>query len=121
MFLDEIISTLKKKLEVMESFNCSSSSFDALNSFQKRRKSSVVVIAENESIPSPTFKSLKHLETSLKSSKRGSKIFHRQRNHTVDTPLWSSQLPLNSPENDNVMLPASRSASILPIFNQGNR
>lgn len=115
-----MISNLKKKLEIMESFNCSSSSFDALNSFQKRRNSSVVVIAEDEPIPSPTFKTLKQLNSSLKSSKRGSKIFQRQRNHTTESSLLFSRLPLDSPGNECATLSSCRSTSFLPSLDQSN-
>lgn len=97
----------------MESFHCSSSSLDALNSFQQRRSSSVVVIAENESIPSPTFKSLKQIE-----SKRDSKIFQRKRNPTVDSSISFSQQPLTMSEYASP-LPKSRSAAILPSIKQG--
>ena len=114
-----MISALKQKLEVMESFHCSSSSFDALNSFQERRNSSVVVLAEDGPIPSPTFKPLKHTEPSLKSSKRGSKIFQRNRSHTTESTYWCSQLPLNFTEGEHVHLPTSRSVSVLPNFKQG--
>ena len=110
-----MITALKQKLEIMESFHCSSSSFDALNSFQQRRSSSVVVIAENESILSPTFKSLKQIE-----SKRGSKIFQRKRNLTAESSLSFSQQPLIMSESATSSLPTSRSASILPSIKQGN-
>jgi hypothetical protein len=110
---DEMISALKQKLEIMESFDCSSSSFDALNSFQVRRSSSVVVIAEDDQIPSPTFKSLKRLDFSLKSSKRDSKTYHRERSYTEESALYCSQIPLQSPDSDPFVR-ANRSASILP-------
>lgn len=96
----------------MESFHCSSSSFDALNSFQQRRSSSVLVIAENESIQSPTFKSLKQIE-----SKRDSKIFQRKRSPTAESALSFSQQPLTISES--AVLPKSRSASFLPSIKQG--
>lgn len=112
-YVDEMITALKQKLEVMESFHCSSSSFDALNSFQQRRSSSVVVIAENESILSPTFKSLKKLE-----SKRGSQVFQRKRNLTAESSLSLSGQPLTMQESAS-SLPTSRSASILPSIKQG--
>ena len=107
----------KQKLEIMESFHCSSSSFDALTSFQDRRSSSVVVIAEDEQIPSPTFKSLKKLEYSLNSSKRNSKIFRRERSHTAELSLCCSQLPLNFPKSEPFFR-TNRSASILPTIKQ---
>lgn len=108
-----MISALKQKLEIMESFHCSSSSFDALNSFQDRRSSSVVVIAEDDQIPSPTFKSLKKFDFSLKSSKRDSKISHRERSNTTESALYCSQIPLQFPDSDSFVR-ANRSASILP-------
>lgn len=111
-----MISALKQKLEIMESFHCSSSSFDALNSFQQRRSSSVVVIGENESIPSPTFKSLKQIEN----TKGGSKIFQqRKRNPTAESSLSFSQQPLIMGESAAFLLPKSRSVSILPSIKQG--
>lgn len=101
----------------MESFQCSSSSFDALNSFQHRRSSSIVVIAEDGPIPSPTFKSLKQFDLSLKSSKRGSNIFQRRRNYTTESSIWCDHIPLNSPETISIdTIPKSRSASIFPPF-----
>ena len=111
-----MISTLKQKLEIMESFHCSSSSFDALNSFQDRRSSSVVVIAEDEQIPSPTFKSMRRFDFSLKSSKRDSKIYHRERSHTTESSIYCTQLPLQSPGSE--LFRMNRSASILPSFKQ---
>ena len=101
----------------MESFQCSSSSFDALNSFQDRRSSSVVVIAEDEQIASPTFKYLQKYEYSLNSSKRNSKIFRRERSHTTESSLCCSQLPLNSPKSETFFR-TNRSASILPTIKQ---
>ena len=81
----------------MESFHCSSSSLDALNSFQGRRSSSVVVIAENESIPSPTFKSFRNLELSAKSSKRGSNIFQKiNKFKLIEHSLNASNMSLDS-------------------------
>lgn len=58
-FLDEVIGMLKKKLQVMESFHCSSSSLDALN---KHHHSSIFVLPEpftpaTEEFPSPKLKS----------------------------------------------------------------
>lgn len=94
--IDEMISALKQKLEIMESFHCSSSSFDALNSFQGRRNSSVVVIAENDSIPSPTFKSFRNLESSTKTSKRGSNIFQKMNKlKSIDQSLNCSNYSLD--------------------------
>lgn len=113
LLLDEMISALKQKLEIMESFHCSSSSFDALNSFQDRRSSSVVVIAEDSQIPSPTFKSLRRFDFSLKSSKRDSKVGHRERSHTAESTIYCSLIPLQSPNSDTFVR-ANRSASILP-------
>lgn len=107
---DELILALKKKMDIMESFHCSSSSFEALNSFQERRSSSVVVIAENELILSPTFKSLKsNMDASMKSSKRGSRIFQKHR---------KSLLSLDSPEHESI-LRTSRSASLIPSIKIG--
>ena len=110
-----MIYSLKKKLEIMESFHCSSSSFDALNSFQDRRSNSVVVIAEDDQIPSPTFKSLKKFDFSLKSSKRNSKIGHRERSNTTESALCCNQIPLQSTDSDPFVR-ANRSTSILPSF-----
>ena len=115
-----MISALKQKLEIMESFHCSSSSFDALNSFQERRSSSVVVIAENEQIPSPTFKSLKFLESSFKNSKFSTRIGQKYpRNNSESFPFYCSQQPINCFANELTSFPTSRSASILPSFKQG--
>lgn len=110
-----MIIALKQKLEIMESFHCSSSSFDALNSFKGRRNSSVVVIAEDDQIPSPTFKSLRKFDFSLKSSKRNSKVFHQER--TVELSHFSSQFPLQSSDSE-IPIRTHRSASILPTFKQ---
>ena len=100
----------------MESFHCSSSSFDALNSFQQRRSSSVVVIAENESILSPTFKSMKQPD-----SKRESKIFQRKRNPTAESSVSFCQNPLFISELVPLSRPTSKSASILPSIKQGKK
>lgn len=108
-----MINSLKQKLEIMESFHCSSSSFDALNSFQDRRSSSVVVIAEDDQIPSPTFKSLKKFDFSLKSSKRNSKIGDRERSNTSVSALSCSQISLQY-SNSDPCFRANRSTSILP-------
>ncbi len=110
-----MIYALKQKLEIMESFHCSSSSFDALNSFQPRRNSGVLLIAENEPIQSPTFKSLQKVE-----SKRGSRIFDRKRSLTTDSSFsFSQQLLPISDHNRNKSL-VSKSTSILPSIKQGN-
>jgi hypothetical protein len=65
MYVDEVIGMLRKKLQVMESFHCSSSSLDALN---KHQPSSIFVlpeatcfspdsVAEASEFPSPKMKS----------------------------------------------------------------
>ena len=114
--LDEIISALKQKLEVMESFNCSSSSFDILNSFRDRRNSSVVVICEEEQIPSPTFKSLRQ-EISAKDKNNDRKNI----NQVLDFEHSKSGLGI---KDDQLVFETffrkSRSASIIPSFKQGN-
>ena len=116
-----MIYSLKQKLEIMESFNCSSSSFDALNSFQDRRSNSVVVIAEDDQIPSPTFKSLKNFDFSLKSSKRNSKIGYRERSNTTESAgLCCNQIPLQSTTDSDPFVRPNRSTSILPSIKHSN-
>jgi hypothetical protein len=102
----------------MENFRCSSSSFDALNSFQGRRSSSVVVIAENDSVLSPTFRPFKTFDSSIKSSKRGSKIFHKRNKLKLqDVNFWHSQASINLTEPTR-SLPTSKSAAPLTDSNQ---
>lgn len=100
----------------MESFNCSSSSFDALNSFRDRRNSSVVVICEEEQIPSPTFKPLRQ-ENSAKDKNNDRKNLHQIldcEQNKFELGIKDDQLAFES------FFPTSRSASIIPSFKQGN-
>lgn len=93
---------LKMKLQVMESFHCSSSSLDALNSFTKK-PSNIFLLAEgepassvkNDQFPSPKFKALEVTTDG----------YHRKRHHT-DTGIF----PL-SPSSPNETFHANQPAT----------
>lgn len=113
--IDEIILALKQKLEVMESFHCSSSSFDALNSFKDRRNSSIVLIAEEEQILSPTFKPVKQ-----ENSAKDKNIDRKKIQNLFDESVLGLTDDRFNESTFESFFPTSRSTSIIPSFKQSN-
>lgn len=87
------------KLQVMESFHCSSSSLDALNSFNKK-PINIFLLAEGEAVKNDQFPSPK-----LKALEVTGEGYHRKRHHT-DTGTLSL-----SPEADTLQLNQSSTAT----------
>lgn len=120
--VDQVITVLRRRLEVMESFHRSSSSFDALaGDLEGRSRSGGVVLLaeENESIASPAFRPLSqdHLRKTSESSRPRFRS-HTDNQHNLQQHLPSPTQSLASNGSSRSSRLHSFSAAILPSFKQ---